>query len=181
LAVALLGSPWEMNMNSVAMRDRKTHQTIETEGYRVEVSGWDADECFFVEKSDSFSKSLHVRDLEAKLLDTLQVHGIVGRSAAMLEVFDLAKKISRHYANVLITGPTGSGKELVAHALHQMSPVAQERFAVCNCSALVDTLLESQLFGHMRGAFTGANATRPGLFEYADHGTGKSSALVRRK
>ena len=121
--------------------------------------------------ADSFSKSLHVRDLEEKLLDTLQFHGIVGRSAAMLEVFDLAKKISRHYTNVLITGPTGSGKELVAHALHQMSPVAQERFAVCNCSALVDTLLESQLFGHVRGAFTGANETRPGLFEYANNGT----------
>ncbi len=52
-----------------------------------------------------------------------------------------------------------------------MSPVAQARFAVCNCSALVDTLLESQLFGHVRGAFTGANETRAGLFEYADHGT----------
>jgi DNA-binding NtrC family response regulator len=123
------------------------------------------------EIAESFSKSAHVRDLEEKLIDTLQFHGIVGRSAAMLEVFDLAKKISRHYTNVLITGPTGSGKELVARALHQMSPVAQERFAVCNCSAMVDTLLESQLFGHMRGSFTGANEARPGLFEYADHGT----------
>jgi DNA-binding NtrC family response regulator len=123
------------------------------------------------EIADSFSKSAHVRELEEKLLDTLQFHGIVGRSAPMLEVFDLAKKISRHYTNVLITGPTGSGKELVAHALHQMSPVAQGRFAACNCSAMVDTLLESQLFGHMRGAFTGANENRLGLFEYANHGT----------
>jgi transcriptional regulator with PAS, ATPase and Fis domain len=89
----------------------------------------------------------------------------------MLEVFELAKKIARHYTNALITGPTGSGKELVAHALHQMSPVSQERFAVCNCSALVDTLLESQLFGHVRGSFTGATETRPGLFEYANGGT----------
>jgi DNA-binding NtrC family response regulator len=121
--------------------------------------------------AESFTKRLRVKDLEDKLLDTLQFHGIVGRSAPMLEVFDLAKKISRHYTNALITGPTGSGKELIAHALHQMSPVAQERFAVCNCSALVDTLLESQLFGHMRGSFTGANETRAGLFEYADRGT----------
>jgi DNA-binding NtrC family response regulator len=121
--------------------------------------------------AESFSKSAHVRELEEKLLDTLQFHGIVGRSAAMLEVFDLAKKISRHYTNALITGPTGSGKELVAHALHQMSPVAQERFAVCNCSAMVDTLLESQLFGHMRGSFTGAHENRPGLLEHANHGT----------
>ncbi|MGC1546038.1 MAG: sigma-54 dependent transcriptional regulator [Candidatus Acidiferrales bacterium] len=121
--------------------------------------------------TDSFKRTCQIRDLEDKLLDNLLFHGIVGRSAAMQEVFDLAKKISRHYTNALITGPTGSGKELIAHALHQMSPVAQERFAVCNCSALVDTLLESQLFGHVRGAFTGATDTRPGLFEYANHGT----------
>jgi two-component system, NtrC family, response regulator PilR len=60
----------------------------------------------------------------------------------MLEVLELAKKVARHYSNVLITGPTGSGNDLVARALHQLSPVGQERFAVCNCSALVDTLLE---------------------------------------
>ena len=121
--------------------------------------------------TDSYTRTRQIRDLEEKLLDNLLFHGIVGRSPAMLEVFDLAKKISRHYTNALITGPTGSGKELIAQALHQMSPVAQERFAVCNCSALVDTLLESQLFGHVRGAFTGATDTRPGLFEYADRGT----------
>src|ERR1700674_2955142 len=120
--------------------------------------------------TDSFTRGLQIRDLEDKLLDNLLFHGIVGRSPAMLEVFDLAKKIARHYPNALITGPTGSGKELVAHALHQMSPVAKERFAVCNCSALVDTLLESQLFGHVRGSFTGATETRPGLFEYANGG-----------
>lgn len=89
----------------------------------------------------------------------------------MLEVFELVRKIARHYTNVLLIGPTGTGKELVAQAIHQMSPVAQQRFAVCNCSAMVDTLLESQLFGHMRGAFTGATDTRPGLFEYANGGT----------
>ena len=89
----------------------------------------------------------------------------------MLEVFELAKKVARHYTNSLITGPTGAGKELIARALHAMSPAAQERFAVCNCSAMVDTLLESQLFGHVRGSFTGATDTRPGLFEYANNGT----------
>ncbi|MGA7916224.1 MAG: sigma-54 dependent transcriptional regulator [Candidatus Acidiferrales bacterium] len=121
--------------------------------------------------TDSYTRTRQIHDLEEKLLDNLLFHGIVGRSPAMMEVFDLAKKISRHYTNALITGPTGAGKELIAHALHQMSPVAQERFAVCNCSALVDTLLESQLFGHVRGAFTGATDTRPGLFEYANNGT----------
>ena len=123
------------------------------------------------ELAEHFTTRSEIRSLEERLLPNLQFHGIVGKSPAMLEVFDLAKKVSRHYTNALITGPTGAGKELVARALHQMSPVMQERFAVCNCSALVDTLLESQLFGHMRGAFTGATDTRPGLFEYGNGGT----------
>jgi DNA-binding NtrC family response regulator len=121
--------------------------------------------------AEAFSQRSQMRDLEEKLFQNSQFQGIVGKSPAMLDVFDLAKKVSRHYKNVLITGPTGSGKELVARALHELSPVAQERFAICNCSALVDTLLESQLFGHMRGSFTGATDTRPGLFEYANGGT----------
>jgi len=123
------------------------------------------------ELAEVFSQRTQVRNLEEKLFQNLHFQGIVGKSPAMLEVFELAKKIARHYSNVLITGPTGSGEELVARALHQLSPVAQERFAVCNCSALVDTLLESQLFGHVRGSFTGATDTRPGLFEYANNGT----------
>jgi len=89
----------------------------------------------------------------------------------MLEVFDFTRKVARHYTNVLLVGPTGAGKELVARAIHQISPVGQQRLAVCNCSAMVDTLLESQLFGHVRGAFTGATDTRQGLFEYANGGT----------
>ena len=121
--------------------------------------------------AEVFAKKSEIRDLEERLLTNLEFHGIVGKSPAMLEVLELAKKVSRHYSNVLISGPTGCGKELVARALHQLSPVAQERFAVCNCSALVDTLLESQLFGHVRGSFTGANETRAGLFEYANGGT----------
>jgi len=118
-----------------------------------------------------YDQRRRVRALEEQLLRDLEFHGIVGKSPVMLEVFDFARKVARHYTNVLLAGPTGTGKELVARAIHQISPVNQQRLAVCNCSALVDTLLESQLFGHVRGAFTGATDTRPGLFEYANGGT----------
>jgi DNA-binding NtrC family response regulator len=118
-----------------------------------------------------YDQRRRVRALEEQLLRDLEFHGIIGKSPAMLEVFDFARKVARHYTNVLLVGPTGSGKELVARAIHQISPVSQQRLAVCNCSAMVDTLLESQLFGHVRGAFTGATDTRPGLFEYANGGT----------
>jgi DNA-binding NtrC family response regulator len=123
------------------------------------------------ELAEVFTQRSQVRQLQEQLLSNLKFHGIVGKSPAMLELFDLARKVARHYTNVLVSGPTGAGKELVARALHAMSPVAQERFAVCNCSAMVDTLLESQLFGHVRGSFTGATDTRAGLFEYANGGT----------
>lgn len=123
------------------------------------------------ELATAFSRRLEIRHLEAELLENLQFHSIVGKSPAMVEVFELARKVARHFSNVLITGPTGAGKELVARALHRLSPAANERFAVCNCSAIVDTLLESQLFGHVRGSFTGATDTRAGLFEYANGGT----------
>lgn len=118
-----------------------------------------------------YDQRRRVRVLEEQLLKDLEFHGIVGKSPVMLEVFDFARKVAPHYTNVLLVGSTGTGKELVARAIHQLSPVNQQKLAVCNCSAMVDTLLESQLFGHMRGSFTGATDTRPGLFEYANGGT----------
>jgi DNA-binding NtrC family response regulator len=121
--------------------------------------------------AEQFDRRRRIHVLEQRLVTDLEFHGIVSRSPAMVDVFEMARKIAPHYVNVLLVGPTGSGKELVAHAIHQMSPVANQRFAICNCSAIVDTLLESQLFGHVRGAFTGATETRAGLFEYANGGT----------
>src|SRR5580693_10567195 len=112
-----------------------------------------------------------VKTLDEQLLKDLEFHGIVGKSPGMLEVFDTVRKVARHYTNVLLVGSTGTGKELVARAIHNISPVSQQKLAICNCSAMVDTLLESQLFGHVRGSFTGATDTRPGLFEYANNGT----------
>src|SRR6202049_2321817 len=123
------------------------------------------------ELSESFHKRKRIRTLEQQLLADLEFHGIVGRSPAMVEVFEMVRKVARHYTNILLIEATGSGKELIAKSIHQMSPVAQQRFAICNCSAMVDTLLEGQLFGPMRGPFTGATDTRPGLFEYANGGT----------
>jgi DNA-binding NtrC family response regulator len=123
------------------------------------------------ELADSFNRRKRIRTLEQQLLSDQEFHGIIGRSTVMLEVFEMVRKVGRHYTNILLIGGTGTGKELIAKSIHQISPVAQNRFAVCNCSAMVDTLLESQLFGHVRGSFTGATDTRPGLFEYANGGT----------
>jgi DNA-binding NtrC family response regulator len=109
--------------------------------------------------------------LDQELLDAYRFEGIVGRSALMLEVFAKIRRIAPHFRTALVTGATGTGKELVAQALHRLSPAARARFVVCNCSALVDTLMESELFGHVRGAFTGAVQDKAGLFEHADGGT----------
>ena len=109
--------------------------------------------------------------LENQLVNTFQFEGIVGRSPLVLDVFAAIRRVAPHFRTTLITGETGTGKELVAHALHCLSPVAKKTFAVCNCSALVDTLFETELFGYVRGAFTGANQDKIGLFEYADGGT----------
>jgi DNA-binding NtrC family response regulator len=109
--------------------------------------------------------------LEHELLDACQFEGIIGRSPLMLEVFAKIRRVSPHFRTVLVTGATGTGKELVAGALHRLSPVASGRFVVCNCSAIAETLVESELFGYVRGAFTGATQDKMGVFEYADHGT----------
>jgi DNA-binding NtrC family response regulator len=89
----------------------------------------------------------------------------------MQKVFQLVKEVSPTTASVLISGPSGTGKELVARVIHQMSPRREEPFVAVHCAALAETLLESELFGHERGAFTGAVATRKGRFELADGGT----------
>jgi DNA-binding NtrC family response regulator len=96
---------------------------------------------------------------------------MVGRSAAMQEVFRLIERAGPSERAILIQGESGTGKELVARALHQASPRAEKPLVTVNCAAVPETLLESELFGHERGSFTGATATRIGLFEVADGGT----------
>ena len=109
--------------------------------------------------------------LDLDLIDAYQFEGMIGRSPLMLEVFAKIRRIAPHFQSVLVTGETGTGKELVAKALHRLSPVRSAPFAICNCSALVETLLESELFGYVRGAFTGAAQDKQGIFEYANGGT----------
>jgi DNA-binding NtrC family response regulator len=96
---------------------------------------------------------------------------IIGNSRAMQEVFGLIKKAAASESNVLITGESGTGKELIARAIHRWSPRSEKSFMTINCTAIPDTLLESELFGFEKGAFTGAQYTKKGLLEQADGGT----------
>jgi DNA-binding NtrC family response regulator len=116
-------------------------------------------------------KRRRAAQLEDELLDSCKFEGIVGRSPQMWEMFSKIRRVAPHYRSVLITGETGAGKDLVARALHALSPVANGRFVVLNCSAVVETLFESELFGHVKGAFTGAAQDKVGLFEHANGGT----------
>src|SRR5205807_2894231 len=97
--------------------------------------------------------------------------GLIGRSAPMVLVYKLTAQAARIDATVLITGESGTGKELVARSIHDYSARAARPYLSINCSGLTDTLLESELFGHTRGSFTGAVAGHGGLFEAVDHGT----------
>jgi two-component system response regulator AtoC len=96
---------------------------------------------------------------------------IVAKSAGMREALELATKVAQHPSTVLITGESGTGKELIARLIHDASPRAERPFVPINCGAIPENLLESELFGHVKGAFTGAHVDRGGLFEEADGGT----------
>jgi transcriptional regulator with PAS, ATPase and Fis domain len=109
--------------------------------------------------------------LRPDLVDRYRLENIVGKSAAMLEVFKLVARVAPTAATVLVIGESGTGKELVARAIHTHSPRASRPFVAVNCTALSESLLESELFGHTRGAFTGAAVARRGLFEEAGGGT----------
>jgi two-component system response regulator PilR (NtrC family) len=118
---------------------------------------------------------------------THQFSNIIGRSEPMLAVFRMIETVARTNSTILITGESGTGKELVAQAIHYQSLRRDRPFVAVNCGALPETLLESELFGHMRGAFTGADANKKGLIEVAEHGTvfldeiGEMSAVMQVK
>src|SRR5262249_49552682 len=109
--------------------------------------------------------------LRSQLEDRYRIDGLVGRSPVMRNLFQLLETVAATSSTILITGETGTGKELAARAIHHGSPRRANRFVALNCSAIPETLLEAELFGHVRGAFTGAVGTRQGRLEQAHKGT----------
>src|SRR5215467_12163076 len=114
---------------------------------------------------------LENRNLKEQLQGALGFENILGRSPAMTKVFELVRKAARSDANILVLGESGTGKELIARAIHANSPRATQPFVPVDCASLPEPLLESELFGHEKGAFTGAVKAKRGLIEVADRGT----------
>ena len=115
--------------------------------------------------------ALENRNLRNQLQGALGFENIIGRSPAMTKVFELVRKAARSDANILVLGESGTGKELIARAVHANSPRAAQAFVPVDCASLPEQLLESELFGHEKVAFTGAVKTKPGLIETAHRGT----------
>ena len=176
----------------VLLRELKSRrsdvQVIVLTGYGTiedAVKAMDAGAFYFLQKNDKPENWLQVikRALTQKRLELenealkqqletkFAFDNIIGRSSAMNRVFDLIRKIADTQANVLITGESGTGKELIARSIHANSSRKSKPFVPLNCGGLPENLVESELFGHEKGAFTGANATRPGLMEHANTGT----------
>src|SRR5256885_2505293 len=146
----------------------------------IKRGAWD-----FVGKPFQIDELLHVLDsaleqrrlkaenayLRAQLEERYRFEGIIGRSRPMMRLLQLLETVAPTNSTILITGETGTGKEVVARAIHHNSPRRQQRFVALNCSAIPETLLEAELFGHVRGAFTGAVGTRQGRLEQAHKGT----------
>jgi len=146
----------------------------------IKRGAWD-----FVSKPFQIDELLHVLDgaleqrrlksenayLRAQLEERYKFEGMIGRSRAMARLFQLLETVAATSSTILITGETGTGKEVVARAIHHSSPRRMHRFVALNCSAIPETLLEAELFGHVRGAFTGAIGSRQGRLEQAHKGT----------
>ncbi len=143
------------------------------------------DEIIKIIKSALSASALNKADKEAGKIDSFQ--GIIGKSPEMVRIFDLIQRIAPSPASILIYGESGTGKELVAQAIHNLSGVAHKPFVPITCSAIPESLLESELFGHMKGSFTGAISNKVGLFELADGGSvfldeiGELTPLIQTK
>src|SRR5436190_6082294 len=146
----------------------------------IKRGAWD-----FVSKPFQIDQLLHVLEsaleqrrlkmenayLREQLEERYSFAGIIGKSTAMARLFQLLETVAPTGSTILITGETGTGKEVVARAIHHASPRRPQRFVALNCSAIPESLLEAELFGHVRGAFTGAVGSRPGRVEQAHKGT----------
>ncbi|MDX1576839.1 MAG: sigma-54 dependent transcriptional regulator [Gemmatimonadota bacterium] len=131
------------------------------------------EEVVLVIKKAEEREKLHreVERLRGEVSVERRYRDIVAKSPQMEEAVERAERVARHPSTVLVTGESGTGKELVARLIHEASPRADARFVPVNCGAIPENLLESELFGHVKGAFTGADRDRPGLFEEAHRGT----------
>jgi DNA-binding NtrC family response regulator len=128
------------------------------------------------ETLDTINDLFQVRKESAELEKLLSAKytflpGVIGKNPKMLDIFTLIRRIAPYFKTITIMGETGTGKEVIGKALHLLSPAAKNPFIVCNCAGLVESLVESELFGHTKGAFTGAIMDKIGLFEAAEEGT----------
>ena len=148
---------------------------VDVEGRRIPISVSTAilrdERGRIVGGAETFRDLSLVEELRKELEGRFQVGDLVSRSAAMRRIFDVLPQVSASDATVLILGDTGTGKELLARAIHNLSPRKSKPFVAVNCGALPDTLLESELFGYVKGAFTGAMKDKPGRFALAEGGT----------
>lgn len=120
-----------------------------------------------VEKKDLRKESFR---LEKRLDKKYFFQGMIGKSPYMLDIFALIENISKYFTGVLITGETGTGKEMVARAIHKLSPLKDKKLVICDCASIPEHLFESELFGYIKGAFTGADKDKNGLFDEAHRG-----------
>lgn len=156
------------------------HASVETaiEGLRKGAFDYITKPFKLAEISHAIEKAIHYgrlqrqnKTLASEIKKTWNKNEIVGKSSAIQAIFDLIERVAPAQSSILITGESGTGKEVVAKAIHSQGPRAKKPFIAINCTAIPDTLLESELFGHAKGSFTGATERKKGLFEEAEGGT----------
>jgi len=148
-------------------------QALKMGAYDYIIKPFDVDEVKLIVKNALDKKRLEEENiyLKQELKEKYRFENMVGASVKMLQVFDLIKRVAETSSTVLVSGSSGTGKELVAKAVHFNSQRRNSQFVSISCGAMPEPLLESELFGHMKGAFTGAHSSKKGLFEIADKGT----------
>ncbi|MDO9541622.1 MAG: sigma 54-interacting transcriptional regulator, partial [Kiritimatiellia bacterium] len=148
---------------------------VDIDGRRIPISVSTAilknDKGKIIGGAETFRDLSLVEELRKEIAGHYQIGDLISRNAAMRRIFDVLPQIASSESTVLIQGETGTGKELLARAIHSLSPRAKGPFIAVNCGALPDTLLESELFGYKAGAFTGAEKDKPGRFALAENGT----------